>query len=357
MGDLNYEIFDTDTLLGVLRDEEYRRPAGSYWLDLCFPEVQTFDTEYIDFEKLSGQRKVAPLVTPMAEGRPIASRGEVLARVKPAYVKPADAVNHERVIRKHAALGELAPTARALTPAERYRAIVADIVLEHDRAVRQRWEIMAAEAAMTGKVILEDDGYPRTEVDFGRDAGHTIVKAAGSRWGDTGVDILRDIEDMAQIVRSAKGGGNVTRITVGTAAWRALRDDDKIREMMNLNYRDSKASGVNIKRGVSVFDDVMYGGTIGEGIDVYVYKGFYHDEDGNPVEIMDPRDVVMTSPTVMGIRAFGAIHDKRAGWRGLPIFPKMYDDERTGTTMVVTQSAPLMVPVFPNATLKATVVA
>jgi len=356
MSDLNYQIYDTDTLLGVLYDKEAMEPAGAYWRSM-FPNSQMFDTEWIDFDVVSGMRKVAPLVTPMAEGRPIMNRAETLKRVKPAYIKVTDPVNHTRVIRKHAGLGEVAPSTRPLSPRERYNAIVVDILREHRKAVEWRWETMAFEAVSDGKLVLEDDGYPRTEVDFGRDPANTIVKAAGSRWGDAGVDILRDIEDMVNIVRKAKGGGNVNRITLGANAFDRLRSDDKIREMMNLNYRNNRSNGVDIYTGVASAEDVKYVGTIAEGIDLYVYRGYIHDPDGNPVDLMNPNDIIMTAPSFGGIMCYGAILDKRANWRGLPIFPKMYDDEKTGTTIVQTASAPLPVPVNPNATLKATVTA
>lgn len=44
-----YELWDTHTLLGVYRETD---PIPSYWLDLLFQNVMTFDDEYIDFEKI-----------------------------------------------------------------------------------------------------------------------------------------------------------------------------------------------------------------------------------------------------------------------------------------------------------------
>ena len=60
---------------------------------------------------------------------------------------------------------------------------------------------------------------------------------------------------------------------------------------------------------------------------------------------------------VMGVKAFGAILDKKASFQPLPIFPKMWDEDDPSATILMTQSAPLMVPINPNNTFRARVVA
>lgn len=73
-------LYSTAALLGVMRDDEAMQPPSSYWLDLAFPNIITFEEEYIDFSKLTDTRKIAPLVVPTAQGRPIYSAAE---RVSP----------------------------------------------------------------------------------------------------------------------------------------------------------------------------------------------------------------------------------------------------------------------------------
>ena len=68
---INHQIYDTATLLGVLRDNDMMLPPSNYWLSLCFPSTVTFDDEYIDFSKIAENRKLAPLVVPTAQGKPI----------------------------------------------------------------------------------------------------------------------------------------------------------------------------------------------------------------------------------------------------------------------------------------------
>ena len=143
---INHQIYDTATLLGVLRDNDMMLPPSNYWLSLCFPSTVTFDDEYIDFSKIAENRKLAPLVVPTAQGKPIYSAAERLTRVKPAYVKPKDPVSASRMIKRAAGMGELAPGVASMTPAQRYNAIVADIMRQHRRAIERRWEWLAAQA-------------------------------------------------------------------------------------------------------------------------------------------------------------------------------------------------------------------
>lgn len=348
-------LYTTAALMGVLRDNDAMQPPSSYWLDLAFPTIMMFDEEYIDFGKISDQRKIAPLVVPTAQGRPIYSAGERQSRVKPAYVKPKDPVSASRMIQRAAGLGELNVNAN-WSPQQRYNAIVADILRTHRRAIERRWEWLAAQAVQFGAVTLEGEAYPRTVVDFERDSNHTIVKTNGNYWGDAGVSILGDIESWKKTVRDASFGGPTNRLTVGSEAWEVMRQDDEIRELLKVDFRPSN-NGLSLNLGVRDGLDVEFVGRINGTTDIYVYSDYYHDEDGSVVPMMDPRDVVLTGPNIRGVRAFGAIQDFDANLQAMAMFPKMWRSEDPSATFIMTQSAPLMVPVNPNNSLRARVVA
>jgi hypothetical protein len=344
-------IFDTSTLLGVMREIE---PPSNYWLNLCFPETINFTDEYVDLARIEGQRKVAPLVVPTAQGKPIYGRAERTARFKPAYLKPKDPISDSRMLRRTAGMGELLAQ-RPMTPGERYNAIIADVQLEHRDAIFRRWEWMAAQAILNSKVLLEDDGYPTALVDFGRDAGHDIILGAGARWGDAGVSIMSNLEAWGIMVRRASFGGPTNRLTVGVDAWDAMKMDPEIRELLNVNFRSN--ANVNLNLGLREGLDVEYVGRLSNSLEVYVYSDYYQGFNGEIIPFMDPRDVVLTGPNIRGIKCFGAILDKKAGFQAVPVFPKMWDSEDPSATFIMTQSAPLMVPMNPNNSLRARVVA
>jgi hypothetical protein len=345
-------LYDTATLMGVMREIE---PPSNYWLNLLFPGTIAFDDEFIDFSKIDSRRKIAPLVVPTAQGKPIYSQAERTMRVKPAYLKPKDPVSASRMLRRAAGMGELlSPT--PLTPQARYNAIVADIQLEHRNAIYRRWEWMAAQAAIYGKVQLEDDGYPTTLVDFGRDPSLDFVLGAGARWGDPGVSIVNSIETMRKQVRDAKFGGPVNRITVGSDVWEVMRQDNELRDLLKVDFRPNNNS-LDLNLGIREMLDVEYVGRLSGTLEVYVYSDYYQAIDGTTVPFMDSREILLSGPNVQGFKCFGAILDIAAGFRAVPVFPKMWDNQDPSATFIMTQSAPLMVPTNPNNTLRARVIA
>ncbi len=344
--------YDTATLLGVMVETE---PVQNYWLQF-FPNQINFDTEYVDFSMISESRQIAPLVVPTAQGKPIYATAEKAARVKPAYVKPKDAVTASRVIKRVAGFGELSTGATPMSPAQRYNAIIGDILAFHRKAIERRWEWMAAQAIQFGSVTLQSDDYPLTLVDFERDAGHTITLGGGARWGDVGVSILDNITAWRNLTRTARFGGITNRLTVGTEAWAKMVDDAEIRELLGLDLRPSN-NGLQLNLGVREGLEVEYVGKINGTLEVYVYSDYYEDAAGAQVPFMSPKDVVLTGPSINGYRCFGAIQDIAAGMQPLEIFPKMWDEKDPSVTFVMSQSAPLMVPIHTNATLKARVVA
>jgi hypothetical protein len=343
-------LWDTSTLLGVMREQE---SPSNYWLNLLFPNVVTFDDEYIDFEKIpSTGRKLAPYVAPMAQGRAIYEEGSRVGRFKPAYVKPSDPVSPARVLKKRP--GTLLNPSNG-SPMQRYNAIKADILAYHRDAIERRWEQMAAEAAITGKVVIEGDDYPAREVDFGRAANHTVVLGNGERWGDSGVKIRNLLSTWSNRMHSAEFGGRPDRLTVGVDAWAKMEIDADIKDLMDTRYR---GTSTELRRDMvgTPTDEAVFVGKIGT-LDVYVYNDYY-TVNGSVTPFMSSKDVVLSSPAVQGFRCFGAIQDVHAQFQPLPIFSRNYMPQGdVAVEQIVSQSAPLMVPVNPNATLRATVVA
>lgn len=346
-----YELWDTHTLLGVYRETD---PVQNYWLNLLFPNEISSTDEYIDFEKIPRLgRKLAPFVAPLAQGRAIFQDGGKVARFKPAYVKPSDPITPNRALtRRPGTL--LAPD--QISPIQRYDAIKTDVLAYHRVAIERRWEWLAAKAIIDGRVKIEGDDYPSVMVDFGRAAGHNIVLGSGARWGDSGVSILGYIQSWMNLMHAAEFGGTPSRITLGTAAWAPMSKDPEIKEAMDTTYRGNDV--VNLQTsGVYTPGEARYVGTLGAGLEVWVYNDYY-TVDGQVTPFMSPKDVVLSGPAVQGYRCFGAIQDIHAQFQALSIFPRNYIvPGDVAIEQIVTQSAPLMVPVNPNATLKATVVA
>ena len=344
------QLYDTDTLLGLYR--EVQEPS-TYWRNLCFNSVITFEDEYIDFEKIREGRKLAPLVVPTVQGRAVYSEASNVTRMKAAYVKPKDSVSPGRVIKRRP--GENLFAQNSLSPQARYNAIIGDILRVHRETIDRREEWLAAQAIINGKITLSGPDYPTRVVDFGRDAQHTVTLGVGARWGDAGVKPMTDIQSWIDRVRRAQFGGPVNRLTVGSAVLPVLLADADVLKQLDTQTRGTNA---DLNTGLRAGEYVEYIGKLGPNLELWVNSDFYEDPDtGTATPFLDTKTVVLTGPNIMGVRCFGAILDEKAGFNATPVFPKMWSQEDPSATFVMSQSAPLTVPVNPNNSLSARVLA
>lgn len=347
---INVQLYDTDTLLGLYR--EVQEPS-TYWRNLCFNSVITFEDEYIDFEKIREGRKLAPLVVPTVQGRAVYSEASNVTRMKAAYVKPKDSVSPGRVIKRRP--GENLFAQNSLSPQARYNAIIGDILRVHRETIDRREEWLAAQAIINGKITLSGPDYPTRVVDFGRDAQHTVTLGVGARWGDAGVKPMTDIQTWIDRVRRAQFGGPVNRLTVGSAVLPVLLADADVLKQLDTQTRGTNA---DLNTGLRAGEYVEYIGKLGPNLELWVNSDFYEDPDtGTATPFLDTKTVVLTGPNIMGVRCFGAILDEKAGFNATPVFPKMWSQEDPSATFVMSQSAPLTVPVNPNNSLSAKVLA
>ncbi len=342
-----WNMKDTHTLMGLMRHTE---EPSNFWLNRYFGNTMAFDTEFIDFEKISKGRKLAPFVSPMAKGKILADQGSEMIRFKPGYVKPKHALDPTKVIKRRA--GEA--IGGSSSPGARHDALMMEYMQDHRDIIARRWEWMAAKAVMDGAVVVSSEDYPDRTVDFGRDAGNTVVKTSGNYWGESGINIYNDISTWVNTIRRAKFSGPVTDLIVPPAVFEVMVTDDAVKEQLNKDYRGSEDV---LNRSVLDGSLIQHVGRIGGFLNVFVYQDWYEDDDGNVVEFMSDNEIVLTGPNVQGVRAFGAIMDSKANYQATDIFSKMFEEEDPSATFLLSQSAPLMVPVNTNNTFKAKVIA
>lgn len=338
-------IYDTAELMKVVRTVH---APTSYWLDLLFPTVITFDTKEVDFDVVDKNRRLAPFVAPTAQGVPLRQEGYVTRRFTPAYIKPKDQVDPARLLHRQpgeALMGKL-------SPAQREDLIVADILENHRFAIERRLEWMACEAAVNGAITVSGPDYPTKTVSFGRDVSLTKNLTGTTRWSETTATPLEDIETWMQEVHRISGY-TPTRITMGINAWNAFKKHADVKEMLDTRRGSRNA----IESGPGAGLPWQYRASLDSagGLEIYTYNDIYEDDQGNQVNFLDQDTVVLTSPAVEGVRAFGAIMDRKAGWVATTMFPKMWEQEDPSALYLMTQSAPLMIPTRPNASLVAKV--
>lgn len=345
---MTIQLYDTHDLMGVI---ETIKPVSTFWRDLCFRTVQTFNTEYIDFDMVSRGRRLAPFVAPTVQGKVMKDQGFTTKRFAPAYIKPKMVFDPGRAMKRRPGekyAGELSPSARR-------DAIVADMLKEQlDMHVR-RQEWMCAQAVLTGKITVSGDNYPTQVVDFGRAANQQLVLTGGATWAaanDSTVNVVDNLETWANRIQEASGYA-ATDVIMGLAAWDVFRKKQAVKDSLDTNYRGSE-SALNIFNPTDGAA-VQYRGMIGP-FRVWTYNELYEDDAGSVQSLMDQKSICLLNPAGLeGVRAFGAILDPQAGYQAVEIFPKNWIENDPAGEFFMTQSAPLMVPARPNAALVAKV--
>lgn len=359
-----YELWQTHTSLGVMRDVK----AEDWYFGQFFTRTMLSEDEWIDLEKLPIHgRKLAPFIKPLGRGLSVYTDSQRTMRFKPAYSIVDEVIDPLEGLSMIAGIDRsMLAMPKALTVEQRRVLLRAAKTEQAVKATERRWEWMRSKAIQDGKVTCVYQDGTSVLVDFGRDAGHTDVLTGGDCWGQSGVSILDYIQETVDTVNNAEFGGMIQRVTMSSQVAAIVRADAQILAQMDINLR---GGSVTVERGIVSggpnggkiykFGELQVGGASGARIELWVNDETYQNDAGTSVRYIAAGDVLFTAApdSIMGHECFGRIVDQDANYRALPIFPKNYvtgDDVKTEHMSF--KSAPLMVPVNPNATFKATVI-
>ena len=339
------DIFTTAFLNGVV-DSLLRPP--SFLLDTFFPLVVTSEQEEIKFDVADGKRRIAPFVHPLKEGKVVESLGYKTNTFTPAYIKDKRVFDPSKALKRRA--GER--IGGELSNLDRARANLAVALEDQLATLTRRLEVMAAEVLRTGKATIKGDGYDSVIVDFGRAANQTVTLGSGSQWGDTGVKPLENLEDWALTVAQASGA-TVTDVVFTVGAWRKFRDNADAQKAVDLQIGQL----ANFQIPLASIEGLEFKGTIG-GKRLWVYTGWYVDPDtGSEVAIIPNGWVILVAQNgLLGTRHFGAIRDEEAGFQAREFFSKSWITPDPAIRYLLMQSAPLIVPYRPNASMAVKVI-
>ncbi len=343
----NVSVYSTAFLLGAYGVIDRPNP---FLYNLAFGMEQIFETEEVYFDKVERARRLAPLVSPADVGKPERLRGFNASSLTPGYVKPKHVIEPNRMLKRRPGerlLGEM-------TLEERRDAIILDTLKIQDDQITRREEYMACQLVQTGGLVLSGPNYPqRTAVDLQRNTAHTVALTGGNRWGQTGIDALDNLRTWASIVQR-NSGFHPSVVILDPLSANLLIKSPGIQQIMN-SFRQTQG---NVDLGGVVVGGVgreaKYLGDTGE-FQFWVYQQYYTDDQGNVTQFMPDYTVMMLDPIgAQGTRLYGAIQDVRA-LRALPRFPKNWISEDPSAEYLMTQSAPLPVFGWVDATFCATV--
>lgn len=335
------EIHDTVELMGVLRNFPQE---NNFWLDRYFTRSYFSNSEWIEFDEIETNRRLAPFVVPNVQGQPMRLDGYETTRIKPAYLKPKHALDTSHVLRRRP--GE--QWGGSMSPGERDNAIVLDVLATQSDSIRRRWNWMACEVVKNGAVTISGENYPTRLVDFERAAAQTVTLTGTTTWDGADGDPMANITLWNQMVYESGAAGR--DVVMGRAAAAAFFANERVQKM----FETRRGSSAQLETYNTIGSPVVYHGSLPGGLNFFTYGDTYDDNMGAKQEYLDPDDVLLIGD-IGGVRAYGAIMDRKAGFAPVAMFPKMWEAEDPSALFLMTQSAPIMVPTNVNSSLRATV--
>lgn len=327
-------LYGTDELMPMVEALDI---PGNFLLKLVFPEVMEFETENVHFDRLQADRRLAPLVSPLAPGKIQQPRGFQVETLTPAYLKPKNKVEASQVMRRRA--GEA--RAGSMSPGERRAAQLNDYLLQHRTKVERRLEWMASSVLRTGQLILVSDDYPAVTVNYRRNSALSIQLSGGLRWGQNGVSPYDNVQTWIDLVGTTSNCA-VNVVLMDAKAWKLFIDDPKSQKILDLTLGQTSAVQLGLQAGLP--GSPTYKGRIGD-VEFYVYNDLYEADDGTTQQLIPDFTVMLISQGgVEGAQMFGAIQDPRNNFGAARYFAKNWIDEDPAGEFLMTQSAPVLGP-------------
>lgn len=335
------DLFSTDVLNTVVAS---LLGQTQFLLDRFFPNTQTEQTEEIHFDTLAGKRRIAPFVSPLVEGQIVASLGFSTNTFKPAYIKDKRVFDMNRPLKRSP--GE--PIGGNMSPADRQRALVALDMQDQLNMLGRRMEVMAGQVLVTGKATITGDKYPTVVVDFGRDPNNSVTPP--KPWTDPTSLPLDDLDNWALDVLQSTGA-QLHDVVMSVDAWRAFKNNPQVKSEITLFRTLNTMPSLQPQTPIVEGGQLM--GTI-SGYNIWAYSSWYVDPaDSLEKAILPSGSVILSGPQLEGVRAYGAIRDEQAGLQALAYFVKSWLEEDPSVRFLMMQSAPLVVPYRPNASVYA----
>jgi hypothetical protein len=320
----------------------------TFFLDRYFPNVVMSDSELVAIDVIIGKRRIAPFVSPLVEGKMVEALRTQTNFFKPPYIKDLRAPDLRRPVQR--AVGERL-MGGGMTPAQRQQANLSFEMEDQLQMIQRRMEWMAIRILLTGSVTVSGDGFPTTTIEFGRDAGQTVVLSGGARWGEAGVSPVANLMTWSTLMLKSAGVAAADVIMDPLAFDLFIQD---LRLQPALLYPAWQPYGNQLNPGTQVQKGMVQKGQWGQ-LSIMVYNDWYVDDNNVEQPMLPPYSVIIASPELEGQRAFGVIIDEDFDYTAMEYAVKTWTEKNPSQRLILMQSAPLPIPGRPNASFAATV--
>ncbi len=342
------DIFSTFVLNRTI---ECLERSSSFLLDTFFTSVQMEESAEIHFDINESKPRLAPFVSPLVAGKVVDAQGYSTQSFRPAYVKDKRRFDANTPLKR--VIGE---TIGGSLPANRrLEAAVSKALRDQLENLTRREEVMAAEVLTKGTVTVSGDNYPTQVVDFKRDPKLTIkLSGNNDKWSNPESPALDQLEDWASLIQE-KSGAVARRVILDPKAWRLLRKNKQVMTQLDIRRGTNITFDTDPMSRGQGNEKARYVGSIGD-FDFHVYNDVYVDDENTVQHLLPDHTVLLVSQqNLEGTRCYGMIRDEKADFRAMRYFSKSWMEEDPAVRWLLLQSAPLIVPYRPNASLCVTV--
>jgi len=331
-------LFETTTLAGIIAALPQPRIgfAGKY-----FTRIIESEAEEIRFDIEGEDIRLAPFVSPLVAGKIVEGQTYATRSFRPAYIKDKTIFTPQAAMKRR--MGEA--IGGELSAPERVQLALADELASKVQRLERRLEWMAVQALLDGKVSVSGEQYPAVLVDFGRSAHHTKVLAAGSQWGQSGVSPLKNLHQWSDEAQSP-----ITDWYLTQDAWAQLREHEDTWKRMELVRGTS-----SVQPDAVLGRDLTFMGVL-DGFRLWVVPRVnVQHEDGSSTRLVPDGTVLgVADAWYEGARCFGAIRDLGSLLPGA-WHVKSWEEPDPSARFLLLQSAPLMVPLRPDCSMRVSV--
>ena len=309
-----------------------------------------FDEVYEDY------RGMAKFVPPNVVATVNGTKGFDVKSFRPAYAKEKDVIEAWSESLQTRTAGE--ELGGSFTPAQRAQMVRAKQLRMHRIKMENLYEYMAFQAVAGGKIEINMPDYPKSTVDYFRNAQLTASTFGAQNWATPTNNPLDGIAKMVDLVYDASQE-EVDTLIMGRTAWanfyRYFTDKDR-RHLLDKNVRGSNLEinllSAGTVQGVNAV--ASFTALNGQTIDIYVDNRSYLDPiNGAAKRYVNDNEIIgLSSMGFKGVMAFGAIKDADAGYQATRMFHKEFRSDEPSADYLLTQSAPLPIVLNPNTTFR-----
>ena len=317
------------------------KPFDTWLLDKFFPNRKSFNLDVVPIAELDIQSDIAPLVAPHLHGQAFDPKSAVAVNfVKPAYLKPKNQVTpatsfDSALVARLRDTGIISTGSNQLTEQDKYVIAQIEVMKRNRDSIDNHKILQACDLFTSGQIVLESKDYQQNIVSYGRDASLKFTPT--TPWNTDGATPVSDIELMLERILDANGG-EVKYAVMSGKVWAALEKNAEFKAKFITPYA---GIAVPIRPDFVASRTAKFRGHMSD-IEVWTYDATYRT-DGITKRFI-PADFFALVADDQGYVTHCKIKNVKAGGQAMDYFEDQWYENDPSGIMVLSESAPLIVP-------------